>query len=153
MIKTTIVAAAIKSDYDGVIYHVPKPGRHSDVIFMLVEQGHPRPITGLQGFLTSNGQFVDRHLALSIAYLSGQVSQELYDRKTASEEWELFSEDVWRGHFYDHYVEQYKLYITTARRNLFDKEYVKADWCFERARNIWLYKLDDNHRNLAIGVI
>lgn len=149
MSHSTIVAAAIKSDYDGLIYHVPKPGRHSDVIFMLAEQGLPTPITGEQGFITSKGSFVDRHLALSIAYLAKQITQEQYNKAKEST-YELFSEDVWQGHFYDHYLEQFRLYRNSARQYLLASQYTNTDWCLERARNIYLYKLSQEYREKAI---
>lgn len=55
----TVVAAAI-SDDDGTVYSVPQPGRHHDVIKLMVEKGCKTPITGEQGFLLSNGAFCRR---------------------------------------------------------------------------------------------
>lgn len=82
-----IIAAAM--DVGGVICFVPQPGRHHDIIRKLAAVGHPIPVHGRQGFLTDEGQFVDRRLALGIAEIAGQ----LLPGKGASGE--LFSEDVW----------------------------------------------------------
>lgn len=150
MVKIT--NAAIKSNITGEVYYVPKPGRHSDVIFMMVEQGHASPVAGIQGFITSNGQFVDRRLAFAIAYLAKQITQEQYDRRKDGI-YELFSEDVWKGHFQDYYLEQYIGYIKEARRCLLERNYDRYDWCGERARNIWRYKLEDDYKEKALEVL
>jgi hypothetical protein len=82
-----IVAAAIKQD--GMIFSVPRPGRHHDVIRRMARAGLPIPITGEQGFLTSDGEFVGRRLALGIAENAEQV---VTKHGSAAE---LYSEDVW----------------------------------------------------------
>lgn len=82
----TIVAAAIQQD--GMVCFVPRPGRHHDVIRAMARAGIPIPINGTQGFLTSNGEFVHRRLALGIAEFSGQLLE-------GKGHGELFSEDVW----------------------------------------------------------
>jgi hypothetical protein len=84
----TVVAAAIVG-FDGKVYSVPKPGRHHDVIRMMVESGHPKPITGEQGFLLSDGRFVDRESAKIVAINAGQLLAR------ASHSSDLFSECVW----------------------------------------------------------
>jgi hypothetical protein len=86
-----IAAAAIKSDYDNVVHSVPVPGRHHDVIRIMVGRGYPTPIRGTQGFILNTGKFVDRKAARKVAEAAGQ----LLDRASDSDE--LFSEDVWRG--------------------------------------------------------
>jgi len=81
-----IVAAAIKQG--NVICSVPAPGRHCDVIRTMAHAGFPIPINGLQGFLTDEGQFVERRVALGIA----ECARQLLPGKGHGE---LFSEDVW----------------------------------------------------------
>lgn len=82
-----IVAAAIERA--GVVCFVPRPGRHSDVIRKMAGMGVPIPINGREGFVTDEGQFVTRRVALGIAEIAGQ----LLPGKGVSGE--LFSEDVW----------------------------------------------------------
>jgi hypothetical protein len=81
-----IVAAAIMQG--AVVCFVPRPGRHHDVIREMAKAGFPTPINGVQGFLTDEGQFVQRRAALGIAECAGQL---LPDKGHG----ELFSEDVW----------------------------------------------------------
>lgn len=84
MTAETIVAAACC--YQELIYSVPAPGRHHNILFLL-----PAPERHLceQGFLTSTGRFVPRIPARDIAYMAGQLTKEsLHSR-------ELFSEDLW----------------------------------------------------------
>lgn len=84
----TIASAAIIG-YDQKVYSVPPPGRHHNIIRLMRDLGHPKPIKGEQGFLLSNGMFVDRETAKPIA----RVARQLLPR--ASESKYLFSEDVW----------------------------------------------------------
>lgn len=60
--------------------------RHSDAIRSAAEATGIKPVTGEQGFVTSNGRFVGRDEAAQIAFKSGQI-KELKD--------ELFSEDIY----------------------------------------------------------
>lgn len=81
-----IVAAAIRQG--DVVCFVPRPGRHHDVIRGMAKAGFPIPIDGKQGFLTDEGQFVERRAALGIAEIAGQLLP-------GKGRGELFSEDVW----------------------------------------------------------
>jgi methyl coenzyme M reductase subunit C-like uncharacterized protein (methanogenesis marker protein 7) len=68
-----IERAAIK--LQGTVYSVPRPGRHHDVIrVMVAEHQLPTPICGVQGFILSDETFVDRQDALRIALEAGQVA-------------------------------------------------------------------------------
>jgi hypothetical protein len=84
-----IVAAAIF--YNGVVYSVPAPGRHHDLIRIMKVQGLPDQLLDLrnQGFLTSMGRFVDRYEAAKIARAAGQIIREPTPPDM------LTSEDVW----------------------------------------------------------
>ncbi len=92
---TRIVRAAIRRG--AAVYSVPRPGRHHDALalmseycvtdFRIDEQGLPSE--GEFGFLTSEGEFVTRTVALGIANGANQVI-----KKTAPAD-RLFSEDVW----------------------------------------------------------
>lgn len=84
----TVECAAIM-DHDRTVYSVPRPGRHHDVIRLMVEQGRPKPISGEQGFILSDGRFCRRRPARIIAEHSGQLLER------ASKGQLLFSEDVW----------------------------------------------------------
>lgn len=82
-----IIAAAIK---DGaVICTLPRPSRHHDIIKAMVKSGRPTPIDGAQGFLTSEGNFLNRADAMTVARDAGQVKRGQETKR------ELFSEDVW----------------------------------------------------------
>lgn len=83
-----IVAAAIK--YGNVVAFVPKPGRHHDVIRAWFEQTSMTTRgENEQGFITSEGKFVNRHLAMGIALKHNQII-----KKHGHPEM-LFSEDMW----------------------------------------------------------
>jgi len=86
-----IVAAAIKEG--DLVRSVPRPGRHHTIIRAAMEAGLPTPITGEQGFLTSDGEFVGRKTAMRIALAAGQeiIRKEAY----AYDGGPLFSEDLW----------------------------------------------------------
>jgi hypothetical protein len=87
----TVERAAIK-DHDGKVYTVPRPGRHHDVIKMMVNSYfRPIPITGEQGFVLSDGTFADRVRAREVA----EAANQLLSRASTGKE--LFSEDVWEG--------------------------------------------------------
>lgn len=85
----TIDRAAIC--YNGVIYSVPRPGRHHTVIQRMVHDGLPTEAMRLpnQGFVTSSGRFVDRYEAARIARAAGQIVREPTPPDM------LTSEDVW----------------------------------------------------------
>lgn len=86
-----IVAAAIKSDASGIVYHVEAPGRHHNVIAIMPRVGEgPKRECGEQGFLTSSGRFVDRTEGLAIAKAANQII-----RRCGGDSDELFSENLW----------------------------------------------------------
>ncbi len=70
------------------MWTLPPPYRHGDLIFILTGRGYKTPITGQQGFVTSDGKFIDRENGLILARKNGQLLQE-YNPKF------LFSEDLW----------------------------------------------------------
>lgn len=83
-----VVRAAIK--LGDRVFHVPRPGRHHDVIRSMVERhGVKPPVCGVQGFMLDDHTFVDRMDALRVALAAGQV-----ERHKASA-MGLYSEDVW----------------------------------------------------------
>ncbi len=86
----TIERAAIR--YQGTVYSVPRPGRHHNVAHMMNEQGMDTITMLDQGFVTSEGRFVDRKEAAVIAAAAGQLG--IVRAKTNPVN-QLFSEDVW----------------------------------------------------------
>jgi len=91
-----IVAAAIK--HGEMVCFVPRPGRHHDIMRAMARAGLPIPITGRQGFVTSEGKFVNRTEARQIAEKAAQLIAGRRDAKGVPyvfEHPELFSEDVW----------------------------------------------------------
>ena len=80
--------AAIQ-DADGTVFSVPRPGRHPDVIKLMVSLGKPTPVKGQQGFVTNQGRFVDRIEGKTIAKEANQLIER------ASKLPKLFSEDLW----------------------------------------------------------
>lgn len=83
----TIEMAAIR-DHDGTVYTVPRPGRHHHVIRLMADKGIATPITGEQGFVTSEGKFVRRTIAGQIAIKAGQI-------EVLKCPPQLYSEDLW----------------------------------------------------------
>lgn len=78
-----LTAAAVRTDNG----HLYTGRRHADCIRLAIEAGEESPITSeLQGFMTSDGDFVTRFQAAVIAYRSGQM-----DRVKRP----LLSEDLW----------------------------------------------------------
>jgi hypothetical protein len=95
----TISMAAIKA-YDGTIYAVNRLGRHSDCLEAMRMDGKDR-INGKIpksefGYITSEGNYVDRYKAVKIARLAGQIP--LNEAKPVNPQDQLFSEDVWPSH-------------------------------------------------------
>lgn len=87
----TITTAALKFEKDehtGVVW-LPRPNRHADIIhFCVYTLGIPKPITATQGFMTSEGDFVEREEAGKIAVASGQI-------KKLNHPPLLYTEDLW----------------------------------------------------------
>lgn len=84
-----IVAAAV---YFGAIVSLPPPARHHTILHsMLLTMGidDDKLIEPLQGFLTSDGQYVNRVEAFYIAQKAGQL------KRNTSGAPELYSEDLW----------------------------------------------------------
>ena len=87
-----IVAAAVKTE-DGLIHFFPRPARHHHTVHAL---HRPRndvendiiQARGIQGFVTSNGTFVDRIEAAAIAIGCGQIKELAHPPN-------LYSEDLW----------------------------------------------------------
>ncbi len=85
-----IVAAAIFLD-GFVAVALPKE-RHHNIINNLAETGFPTPIGGVQGFLTSEGIFVDRKMAMIMARANNQLIPREGQHGVGGD---LFSEDLW----------------------------------------------------------
>ena len=81
-----IARAAIKLSDTGEVFSLPPPNRHHNIITIL-----PRHLKmhDKQGFVTSEGNFVDRRTAKKIA----MAAKQLLPRAMKLEE--LYSEDVW----------------------------------------------------------
>lgn len=83
-----VIAAAI--NYDGLIFSVPAPGRHHNVIHAMVDAGVKRNVRGEdQGFLLSDGRWCSRRAAEHIAREAGQIKNEKLLGSI------LTSEDLW----------------------------------------------------------
>lgn len=92
-----IISAAI--DFDGVVWTVPRPGRHHDVIAFIIKD---RPwidhVGGTQGFWTSDERFVEREEARKIAEAADQIIASRIGPDGVPYKFQhsqLFSEDVW----------------------------------------------------------
>lgn len=84
-----IVAAAVQ--YDGMTFSLPRPARHGQVLQCLEYTLDEMQLAhACQGFLTSEGRFVNRIQAKQLGYRSGQelVRDDLHPR-------DAFSEDFW----------------------------------------------------------
>lgn len=86
MIPPRIIAAAVQ--FDGLTYCMPAPHRHHHIIAKL--RSFEESLGAAQGFLLSDGRFVDRAVARAVAIDAGQVKDPavLHPRH-------LFSEDLW----------------------------------------------------------
>lgn len=87
-VSEKIVAAAIQ--IEGVTISLPRPARHGEVLIcvnMLLPDVYQGRET--QGFVTSEGRFVNRVQAFQLAWKEKQI---ISDRTGP----ELFSEDVWK---------------------------------------------------------
>jgi len=87
--KETIVAAAVQ--VKGLTFSLPRPARHGQVLHCM--EGLVPDIwlsAGCQGFLTSDGRFVNRVQAKQIAHIAKQpiVRDNPHGR-------DAFSEDFW----------------------------------------------------------
>ena len=84
----TVVAAAIQ--WQGITISLPKPARHSHILWAALDDllGKEHVAVSTQGFLTSEGRFVNRIEAKNIAYIAGQI-------KETPNPTQLFSEDLW----------------------------------------------------------
>lgn len=83
----TIECAAIKSKQGDVVHTMPRPCRHHHILhscFPFVSTDNKD-----QGFLTSDGRWVDREEGLTIAIAANQII------KKHPPESILFSEDMW----------------------------------------------------------
>lgn len=82
-----IIAAAILQD--GVIHYCPRPCRHHHVIWAHYQAaGESFGENQVQGFLASDGQFLNRQQARALAIENGQCPTPEHPR-------DLFSEDLW----------------------------------------------------------
>lgn len=85
---TTIATAAILGHHPNgttTTHTLPRPHRHPDIYLDMQKQGIK---IGEQGFITSDGEFVDRRTALKIARRAGQLIA-----KTDLDQ--LYTEDLW----------------------------------------------------------
>lgn len=89
---TQITHVAIQ--YEGLVWMLPPPNRHHNVIRMIAEQngvGVKGP--DVQGFVCDTGDFLNRRQAFGLAATNGQLKrrpgEKFYQGK------ELYSEDLW----------------------------------------------------------
>ena len=66
------------------VYKLPKPNRHKDLL-----EAHPRIESGVRGFYTNQGEFLERPAALKHAIHAGQL------RHPTKIKGQLHSEDLW----------------------------------------------------------
>lgn len=85
--RERLVGVAIVVDPLQGIIAVQKNGRHANVIHSLAKAGCDIPVVGEQGFITSEGRFVDRLDGKKIAQAAGQCGKTEFNQ--------LYSEDVW----------------------------------------------------------
>lgn len=80
--------------FQGVVYSLPAPNRHHDVIRLIIERNpdvtHVDSRGQDQGFLDENGLYLTRKCALGIARANGQLRT---DREVHANQ--LFSENLW----------------------------------------------------------
>lgn len=88
---TRITGVAIT--LDGIVYSLPAPNRHHNVIHYVIDvtDGDVRPY--VQGFITSSGEFLDRKQAMQLAMANGQLNRRPGEQFYQGPE--LYSEDLW----------------------------------------------------------
>ena len=94
---TTIVSAAVLDDRTGKVY---EGRRHFDPIMGAaidedLDSSHIHYRHLIQGFVDSDGAFVNRRAAWIIALKAGQIFQLVGSQSWEDEHPELFSENVW----------------------------------------------------------
>lgn len=84
----TVEAAAIK--LRDVVWSVPRPGRHHDVIRKMRDEGitEKQNAEWEQGFVLSDGRFARRTQAAAVAIRAGQIERLKWPPS-------LYSEDLW----------------------------------------------------------
>lgn len=95
----TVEKAAIKMS-DGLVISVDRPGRHGDVIYQIVRGKIADRVESkeIQGFMLSDGRFVNRQEAAKVAFSAGQINKRMLERRGLDPEKcpeDLYSEDVW----------------------------------------------------------
>ena len=85
-----IKAAAIRNKETGVVWSLPVPARHHDLIWVCTEWDQSK---FEQGFLTDDNRYVDRIEAKQIAIANNQLLPRAGNLDA------LFSEDVWEGRY------------------------------------------------------
>lgn len=93
--KAAMLILKCREDDMDVIVSVERPGRHHHIIHTLARQGMDIPIGSkerghIQGFVTSEGNFVDREQAYRLAKQNGQLPEDF--RRSSGI---LYSEDLW----------------------------------------------------------
>lgn len=76
---------------EGVTLSLPQPARHGQVLFCAMDMGLNQ-LAACQGFLTSEGRFVNRVMGKHIAHIAGQEQMRPESERHATQ---LFSEDLW----------------------------------------------------------
>lgn len=82
-----IAGIAIRHRESGAVFAITKPARHCHAIHELADCGEAAWAKGEQGFITSDGKFLNRWQAARYALRTGQTERLVRD--------ELISEDVW----------------------------------------------------------
>lgn len=85
--KVKIIASAIQSKEDGIIWCVMRPGRHHHCIAFMAEHDANKQ-EHRQGFLTNHYRYIGREEARTLALHNGQAPNPAHCR-------DLFSEDLW----------------------------------------------------------
>jgi hypothetical protein len=82
----TIVAAAICMHKNQLVFSLPKPARHCNVMMAAANLGINVLGNNEQGFLTSTGRFVRRAPARVIAHRAGQIGETIIGGTFTSED-------------------------------------------------------------------
>lgn len=87
---THVAIKRIRPNEGEIVFSLPAPNRHHNVIHLHPISMEPEGFREVQGFLDNNGLFLDRYDAMFVAEEAGQLI-----RKTGSDPRKLFSEDIW----------------------------------------------------------
>jgi hypothetical protein len=89
----TVETAAIR--IGEAVFTLPRPNRHHNVMWWLSTLGISSALMKDQGFVCSDGRYVERQEALILAKAAGQLIENVHGGSSPIAPPNLYSEDLW----------------------------------------------------------